>query len=382
MARMGKQQSAARLSVRTVRQWLSKPIIGKTIAVGLTLSLFNLDLAPALEAKRVLEPIAPKKVERPSLPKPSLFEMLGHVNLGNGNLTFRQADAELCAVHPLLIGRQGHLLELALILGILSQAKAEINRDALTSEPLESTAIIICPEIVVAGDGLWRAILDPLWLFTEYRHHWSYMNLSDNITLLTTPACESDDVGYRCRGCKDVNKTYYECPHTSMNPRDPCGRQRFEDGQEREFRGICYKIEIRGKTCKVSDEGLNDCRVKTRPARVNPNTGEQEEGTVFRSAYFLLAGEECRESSAMLYTHELWHGCPICVAHNVQMRCMANDSSQRLCERASSDERRRLRVQRPWEGPVMECVDNCNPPSGGNNNQSGTSGTITPTRNP
>jgi len=121
---MGKQQSAARLSVRTVRQWLKKPVVGKTIAVGLTLSLFNLDLAPALEAKRVLEPIAPKEVELPSLPKPSLFAMLGHwieqitvqpaeqpplppapgfapawgatagvyggsVNLGNGNLTLQ-----------------------------------------------------------------------------------------------------------------------------------------------------------------------------------------------------------------------------------------------------------------------------------------------------
>lgn len=60
MARMGKQRSTAQLSVRIVRRWLSKPIIGKTIAVGLTLSLFNLDLAPALEAKRALEPIAPK----------------------------------------------------------------------------------------------------------------------------------------------------------------------------------------------------------------------------------------------------------------------------------------------------------------------------------
>lgn len=163
-----------------------------------------------------------------------------------------------------------------------------------------------------------------------------------------------------------------------MDPRDPCGRQRFGDGQEREGRGICYKIDVRGKTCKASDEGLNDCRVKTRPARVNPNTGEQEEGTVFRSAYLLPEGYECRESSAMLYTRELWHGCPICNdVYNVQMRCIANNGSKRLCEQASRDERRRLRVERPWAGPVMECVDNCNPPSGGNDNQSGTSGTIT-----
>ncbi|MDW8052689.1 MAG: hypothetical protein RMJ83_09465 [Armatimonadota bacterium] len=67
------------ITARTVRQWLAKPVLGKTIAVLTTLSLFNLDLAPALEAKRVLEPLAPKTVELSNLPKPSLFAMLGQM---------------------------------------------------------------------------------------------------------------------------------------------------------------------------------------------------------------------------------------------------------------------------------------------------------------
>ena len=123
LALESRYRKARRITLRTLRQGLGRPIFGKVIAIGLTLCLLNLDLAVALEAKRVLEPIAPKRVAPPALPKPSFLASLntmlsqiialkeqppvapapglppawgasagvygGVVNLGNGNLTLQ-----------------------------------------------------------------------------------------------------------------------------------------------------------------------------------------------------------------------------------------------------------------------------------------------------
>ena len=123
LALESRYRKAGRITLRTLRQGLGRPIFGKVIAIGLTLCLLNLDLAVALEAKRVLEPIAPKRVAPPALPKPSFLASLntmlsqitavqeqppvapapglppawgasagvygGVVNLGNGNLTLQ-----------------------------------------------------------------------------------------------------------------------------------------------------------------------------------------------------------------------------------------------------------------------------------------------------
>jgi hypothetical protein len=165
--------------------------------------------------------------------------------------------------------------------------------------------VIICPEMVITGSSeLVELIYSPSNVYLRNSRRWRYIPVDEAYLRLTTEECSGEsEPQYLCRGCKEVNATYRECAHASMNPRDPCYRQRFSNGQEEEARDICYIINVKAKTCFEDEEGtLKDCKVKIKEPPRDPNTGRQTDGAIKREAYIGAPPFECVAESQNVQT--------------------------------------------------------------------------------
>ncbi len=279
-----------------------------------------------------------------------------------GNHPATKWRCDVRAVRTLLMGRRGRWLAIALTLLMLhlDLMPAIANKNLFQNE---DDVVVVCPLIIISSDELRRALLDPYWFLAEYRHQWTYINgVVRTYVNLTTPDCEPEDQGYKCRGCKSLSAVYWECSHTDMDPNKPCGRQRYGD-REVEDRKICYKIEISAKTCRVSSEGQQmDCRVKSRSPRTDQE-GQPIEGSIFRMVSILYRDrEECVEQSREVVTETAMVGCPTCEEEVVaRMRCLANRQSQRYCQNGYFDP-----ILTGWGGKVYYCVSNCDEDNQGN----------------
>ncbi len=181
-----------------------------------------------------------------------------------------------------------------------------------TAQDLESgrdprdydTPIIILPEeiceIEITPTEVALLIDQPLDFYEMYLH---------------LMICEPPPPQYKCKDCKDKNKTFYECYHEVMDPRVPCDTRR------------CIKNEVRAKDCYVSGSGREDCKVLFDPAG-NP---EGPEGNyVIQREIILSRGRRCRassqEPSVVMTTHV---GCPRCDVVWHVGRCIVQSSTCR-----------------------------------------------------
>jgi hypothetical protein len=227
--------------------------------------------------------------------------------------------------------------------------------------------VIICPEMVITGSSeLVELIYSPSNVYLRNSRRWRYIPVDEAYLRLTTEECSGEsEPRYLCRGCKEVNATYRECAHASMNPRDPCYRQRFSNGQEEEARDICYIINVKAKTCFEDEQGtLKDCKVKIKEPPRDPNTGRQTDGAIKREAYIGAPPFECVAESQNVQTpNRLWAGCPDCPENlrvNVNLRCVQHPRSRYPCGDSRSGIRwMPIPILDEIVGYLYECVNQC-----------------------
>ncbi len=127
--------------------------------------------------------------------------------------------------------------------------------------------------------------------------------------------CEPPPPQYKCKGCKDKNKTFYECYHEVMNPRVRCDKQR------------CIKNEVRVKDCYVSGNGREDCRVLVDPVG---NPDGPEGNFAVQTVIELPSGRECNPPSQeprVVMQHHV--GCPRCDVVSHEGRCIVEEATCR-----------------------------------------------------
>jgi len=246
---------------------------------------------------------------------------------------------------------------------LLSQIGA--SQDTQEAEAEVDRVLVICPEMQITGSSeLIELISSPSNVYLRNARKWRYIPIGETNLRLTTEECDGgSEPRYLCKGCKDVNATHRECAHASMNPQDPCNRQRFPDGREIEAPDICYIIKVKAKTCFEDETGtLMDCKVKVKDPPRDPRTGKQTDGAIQREAYIGGSSFRCiAESQEVQIPHRLWAGCPDCPENlrvNVRLRCVQNPRSQYPC-----GDRRirwvRLDVESEFIGGLYECMTRC-----------------------
>ncbi len=125
--------------------------------------------------------------------------------------------------------------------------------------------------------------------------------------------CEPPPVQYKCQGCRDKPATFYECFHTTMDPRVPCDKD------------FCIKNELHLKSCYVSNHGQEDCRVVVDP---NPQTSHAFQ-------YIIKADQPCTSPDQdPSYLFSVWTGCPQCHEWQQIVRCKVPSCPGRIVERS------------------------------------------------
>jgi len=253
---------------------------------------------------------------------------------------------------------------LFLVASQVSCAQVRNDLDAQETSTETSPVIIICPEIIITGESeLLELLMSPQEVYQRYARQWNLIPERDTeILALTTAECDSNENSqYRCKDCKPLVATRRECAHASMDPEEPCQRQRFENGQVAEAKDICYVVMVNGKTCLENKRGtLQDCKVKRKPAR-RDGRGEQIEGSVYRQAFMGGPPFECIAQSQDVVEEdkmEMWSGCPTCThVEKVRLRCVQHKRSRYPC--GTGDLFTPIPNLDTYAGDLYECLDRC-----------------------
>jgi hypothetical protein len=158
-------------------------------------------------------------------------------------------------------------------------------------EPLLTIPADIC-DIEIEPTSVDLLLVDPLNFYTTY--------------MVPVP-CEPPPTQYKCQGCRDKRATVYECYHETMDPNERCDSQ------------YCIKDVLKAKSCYVSNQGAEDCRVLFDQA----GGGQIEDN--FLVQYKVKATPSCTTNSQQTSLWvSFWVGCPHCVESRIWIRCKAS----------------------------------------------------------
>lgn len=216
--------------------------------------------------------------------------------------------------------------------------------------------VVVCPFEIQGNSALRQVIYDPQEFYQMYRNYW--LVLPAGVEMMLPPACapEDNDRGPACEGCKDFNKTYYECFHI----RDP---EQISDCAD----NWCIIVDLKLKTCYVRPAGTepNRCRVLRR----SKNEGASPAVT-HTVKYWRRHGESwCRATGVRGPWAIVHYGCPECdKVERQRIWCPANEESIRKCNEGPLVPKEVLGQPNPITSDYgFVCAnDNCTPSTGGN----------------
>jgi len=171
-------------------------------------------------------------------------------------------------------------------------------RQQLDEEPILTVSEGVC-DVEITSDAVDLLLADPLCFYAAY--------------MVPVP-CEPPPAQFKCQGCNPKSGIVYECLHFTMNPREEqCDTRR------------CIKNVLKAKSCYVSNQGAEDCRVLFDPGGAE----RAEDNHVVQ--YVVEATPSCNTGSQVPFIWmKLWAGCPRCAEIPIEVRCATN--SERVVE--------------------------------------------------
>lgn len=123
--------------------------------------------------------------------------------------------------------------------------------------------------------------------------------------------CESPEERYKCQGCRDKGGVFNECLHFSLDRREPCAPTH------------CIRNTVRGKSCYVSNAGVEECRVVFDREVRNPSTGEDGDWWAKQEVFAVPRDRRCNTNmnDPQRWQTVFWIGCPQCSEFPMIIRC-------------------------------------------------------------
>jgi len=189
-------------------------------------------------------------------------------------------------------------------------------RQQLDEEPILTVSEGVC-DVEITSDAVDLLLADPLGFYAAY--------------MVPVP-CEPPPTRFKCQGCNNKPGEIYTCYYTRMDPREQCDTRR------------CAKFVLKAKSCYVSNQGAEDCRVLFD---FGGSTNAEDNYIV---QYVVEATPSCNTGSQVPFIWmKLWAGCPRCAEIPIEVRCVTN--SER-CRGRTID-------SKPWRGRYICSPNPC-----------------------
>ena len=173
---------------------------------------------------------------------------------------------------------------------VLSVAAPNLARgQQLDEEPILTVPEGVC-DVEITPEAVDLLLADPQGFYAAY---------------MVPAPCEPPPAQFKCQGCTPKSGIVYECLHFTMNPREEqCDTRR------------CIKNVLKAKSCYVSNQGAEDCRVLFDPGgSTNPVDNHIVQ-------YVVEATPSCNtQSQEPSIWMTVWAGCPLCNEIPIRIRC-------------------------------------------------------------
>jgi hypothetical protein len=161
-------------------------------------------------------------------------------------------------------------------------------RQQLDEEPILTVPEGVC-DVEITPDAVDLLLADPLGFYAAY--------------MVPVP-CEPPPAQFKCQGCNPKSGVVYECLHFTRDPREQCDTKR------------CIKNVLKARSCYVSNQGAEDCRVLFD---YGGSTNAEDNHIV---QYVVEATPSCNTGSQEpVIWMNVWAGCPLCNEIPIWIRC-------------------------------------------------------------
>ena len=172
---------------------------------------------------------------------------------------------------------------------VLSVAAPNLARgQQLDEEPILTVPEGVC-DVEITPDAVDLLLADPLSFYAAY--------------MVPIP-CEPPPTQFKCQGCRPKRGVVFECLHFTVDPREPCDA------------GLCIKNVLNARSCYVSNQGAEDCRVLFDYG----GSANAEDNHIVQ--YVVKTTPSCTTGNQQpVHWMSVWAGCPLCQEIPIRIRC-------------------------------------------------------------